>query len=65
MIVGHVAMFGVLREAPVGPGLRHASDRATFVIGTDGRIQYTWHSPNASLLPAFDEIKAALANGSA
>jgi peroxiredoxin len=55
--------FGVLREAPVGPGLRHASDRATFVIGTDGRIRYTWHSPNASLLPAFDEIKAALANG--
>ena len=57
--------FGVLREAPVGPGLRNASDRATFVIGTDGRIKYTWHSHNASLLPAFDEIKQALADGGA
>lgn len=55
--------FGVLREAPLGPGLLHASDRATFVIGTDGRIRYTWHSANPSLLPPFDEIKAALAAG--
>jgi glutaredoxin-dependent peroxiredoxin len=53
--------FGVLREAPVGPGLRHASDRATFVIGTDGRVRYTWHSANPSLLPPFEEIKQALA----
>ena len=52
--------FGVLREAPVGPGLRHASDRATFVIGTDGRVKYTWHSTNPSLLPPFEEIKQAL-----
>jgi peroxiredoxin len=52
--------FGVLREAPVGPGLRNASDRATFVIGTDGRVRYTWHSTNPSLLPAFEEIKRAL-----
>ena len=57
--------FGVLREAPVGPGLRNASDRATFVIGTDGRVKYTWHSTNPSLLPPFDEIKQALGNGSA
>ena len=52
--------FGVLREGPVGPGLLNASDRAAFVIGTDGRIRYAWHSTNASLLPPFDEIKAAL-----
>jgi peroxiredoxin len=57
--------FGVLREAPVGPGLRNASDRATFVIGTDGRVKYAWHSTNPSLLPPFDEIKQALGNGSA
>jgi peroxiredoxin len=57
--------FGVLREAPVGPGLRNASDRATFVIGTDGRVKYTWHSTNPSLLPPFDEIKQALGSGSA
>ena len=55
--------FGVLREAPVGPGLRNASDRATFVIGTDGRVKYVWHSTNPSLLPPFDEIKQALGNG--
>ncbi|HEX2078195.1 MAG TPA: peroxiredoxin [Longimicrobium sp.] len=53
--------FGVLREAPLGPGLRHASDRATFVIGTDGRVKYTWHSANPGLLPPFEEIKGALA----
>ena len=57
--------FGVLRASPVGPGLRNASDRATFVIGTDGRVKYTWHSTNPSLLPPFDEIKQALVNGSA
>lgn len=54
--------FGVLRESPLGPGLRNASDRATFVIGTDGRVKYTWHSTNPSLLPPFDEIKQALAS---
>lgn len=55
------AAFGVTREAPLGPGLRGASDRAAFVIGTDGRVGYGWHSTNPGLLPPFDEIKAALA----
>jgi peroxiredoxin len=53
--------FGVLRESPLGPGLRNASDRAAFVIGSDGAIRYAWHSTNPSLLPPFDEIKQALA----
>ncbi|HKP74403.1 MAG TPA: redoxin domain-containing protein [Longimicrobiaceae bacterium] len=53
--------FGVLRTAPVGPGLLNASDRAAFVIGQDGVIRYAWHETNPSLLPPFDEIKAALA----
>jgi peroxiredoxin len=53
--------FGVLRAAPLGPGLVNASDRATFVIGPDGVIRYAWHETNPSLLPPFDEIKAALA----
>lgn len=57
--------FGVLRESPLGPGLRNASDRATFVIGTDGKVKYTWHSTNPGLLPPFDEIKQALGNGGA
>ena len=53
--------FGVLRESPLGPGLRNASDRAAFVIGRDGAIRYAWHSTNPSLLPPFDEIKQAVA----
>jgi peroxiredoxin len=56
--------FGVLREAPVGPGLIHASERATFVIGTDGKVKYTWVGARPGLLPPFDEIKQALGNGS-
>jgi len=52
--------YGVLRESPLGPGLLNASDRAAFVIGTDGRIRYAWHSTNPGLLPPFDEIKQAL-----
>ncbi|HEX5725044.1 MAG TPA: peroxiredoxin [Longimicrobiaceae bacterium] len=53
--------FGVLREAPVGPGLRHAADRAVFVVAPGGTVKYTWHDTNPSLLPPFDEIKQALA----
>ncbi len=52
--------FGVVREAPLGPGLRRAADRAAFVVGRDGRVAYAWHSTNPGLLPPFDEIKAAL-----
>jgi peroxiredoxin len=53
--------FGVLRQGPLGPGLLNASDRAAFVIGSDGTIRYAWHETNPGLLPPFDEIKAALA----
>lgn len=53
--------FGVLRESPLGPGLLNASDRAAFVIGTDGRVRWSWHETNPGLLPPFDQIKAALA----
>ena len=52
--------FGVLREDPLGPGLRGASDRAAFVFDRDGRVAYAWHSTNPGLLPPFDEIKGAL-----
>ncbi len=52
--------FGVVREGPLGPGLRGVSDRAAFVVGRDGRVAYAWHSTNPGLLPPFDEIKAAL-----
>ena len=52
--------FGVLRSDPVGPGLRNATDRAAFVIDREGVVRYVWHSTNPSLLPPFDELKAAL-----
>ena len=52
--------FGVLRTAPLGPGLRNTTDRSAFVIDRDGKIAYTWHSTNPSLIPPFDEIKQAL-----
>ena len=53
--------FGVLRTAPVGPGLLEASERAVFVIGPDGTIRYAWQGAHPGLLPPFEEIKAALA----
>jgi peroxiredoxin len=52
--------FGVVREGAIGPGLLGASDRSAFVVGTDGRVVYVWHSTNPGLLPPFDEIKEAL-----
>jgi peroxiredoxin len=53
--------FGVLREAPLGPGLRDVSDRSVFVVNPDRTVRYVWHSSNPSLLPPFDEIREALA----
>lgn len=52
--------FGVLREEPLGVGLRNTADRSAFVIDRDGRIAYVWFSKNPSLLPPFGEIKEAL-----
>jgi glutaredoxin-dependent peroxiredoxin len=52
--------YGVLREAPLGPGLLNVADRAAFVVGEDGRVRYAWHSTNPGRLPPFDEIRAAL-----
>jgi len=51
--------FGVLRTAPLGPGLRGTCDRAVFVAH-EGRVRYSWHSTNPGLLPPFAEIKQAL-----
>lgn len=55
-----IEAFDVVRRTPVGPGLLNVSERAAFVIGTDGRIRYAWHSTTPGLLPPFDEIKQAL-----
>jgi len=53
--------FGVLRQSPLGPGLRDVSDRSVFVVNPDRTVRYVWHSSNPSLLPPFDEIREALA----
>jgi glutaredoxin-dependent peroxiredoxin len=53
--------FEVLRTSPLGPGLLNVSDRAAFVISTDGTVKYAWHGANPGLRPPFDEIKQALA----
>lgn len=52
--------FGVLREAPLGPGLRDTSDRAAFVFDPSGKAVYAWHSDDPGKLPPFDRIKDAL-----
>jgi glutaredoxin-dependent peroxiredoxin len=52
--------FGVLRESPLGPGLLDVSDRAVFLVDREGQIAWSWHSANPSLLPPFEEIRAAL-----
>lgn len=51
------ALFGVLREQPLGPGLTGVADRAAFVIDGEGTVRYAWHSTNPGVLPPFDEIK--------
>jgi peroxiredoxin len=57
-----IQAYDVVRRTPVGPGLMNVSERAAFVIGTDGRIRYAWSSTTPGLLPPFDEIKQALKN---
>jgi peroxiredoxin len=41
-------------------GLRGVAKRAAFVIDKDGIICFRWISEDASVLPPFDEIKAAV-----
>lgn len=52
--------FGVLRKAPLGPGLRNTSDRSAFVVDANGTIAYSWRGAHPGVLPPFDEIKAAV-----
>lgn len=53
--------FGVLREGPLGPGLRGVSDRSAFVVDRGGAVRYAWHSPDPGALPPFAELRAAVA----
>ncbi|MGI9190072.1 MAG: redoxin domain-containing protein [Longimicrobiaceae bacterium] len=52
--------FGVLREVPLGPGLRNVSNRAAFVFDPSGEAVYAWHSEDPGELPPFDRIQEAL-----
>lgn len=52
--------FGVLRTAPLGPGLRGVADRAVFVADADGTLRYVWSDTNPSRLPPFAEVRAAV-----
>lgn len=38
-------------------GLKNVANRAAFVIGEDGIIQYSWESEDPGQLPPFDEIR--------
>jgi glutaredoxin-dependent peroxiredoxin len=50
--------YGVLRPA-LGE-LRGVSERAAFVIGSDGKVKYAWVGENPGMLPDFEAIKSAL-----
>jgi len=52
------AAYGALYEE-LG-GLRGVAKRAAFVIDKDGIVRFRWVSEDASVLPPFDEIKAAV-----
>ncbi len=52
------ADYGALYEE-LG-GLRGVAKRAAFVIDKDGIVRFRWVSEDASVLPPFDEIKAAV-----
>lgn len=52
------AAYGVLNENYFG--LEGVADRAAFVIGLGGQIIYAWHSPDASELPDFPQIREAI-----
>jgi glutaredoxin-dependent peroxiredoxin len=41
-------------------GMQGVGDRSVFVINPDGTIRWAWHTPDASVLPDFDAVKAAL-----
>ena len=55
-----VALFGVRREQPIGPGLLGVANRSVFVLDKTGTVRWRWFTENPKDLPPFDEVKAAL-----
>jgi len=37
-----------------------SSDRAIFILGDSGKVQYAWIAPNPSVLPDFGEIRRSI-----
>lgn len=54
--------YGILNAdfVPAALGFKGVSDRSAFVVDESGTITYAWTSEVPSVLPPFDEIKAAL-----
>ncbi len=52
------AAYDVIYEDLIG--LKGVAKRSAFVIGKDGAITYSWVTEDPTVLPSFDEIKAAL-----
>lgn len=41
-------------------GMKGVADRSVFVVDASGEVAYAWHSADPGVMPAFDEIKAAV-----
>ena len=52
------AAYDVIYEDLIG--LKGVAKRSVFVIDRDGAITYSWVTEDPTVLPSFDEIKAAL-----
>ena len=52
------AAYDVIYEDLIG--LKGVAKRSAFVIDKDGAITYSWVTEDPTVLPSFDEIKAAL-----
>ncbi len=50
--------YGVLEDDSYG--LKGVSKRAVFVIGTDGRIAWSWVAEDSGQQPSYEQIEAAL-----
>jgi peroxiredoxin len=53
-----IRAYGVLN--PDFHGLKDVAYRSAFVVGRDGKIAYSWVSEDASVMPPFEEIHAAV-----
>ncbi|MGI9627293.1 MAG: redoxin domain-containing protein [Longimicrobiales bacterium] len=50
--------YGVLNDDFFG--MKGVSNRSAFVVDREGIVRYAWTSEDASIMPDFDQVKAAL-----